>query len=128
MIPSLTDSHIDELQTKTGLVFDQARRQAIKGYVDIQACPGSGKTTLIAAKLILLAKSWQQGTSGICVLSHTNVAKNEIISRLESDEYGRKLLSYPHFIGTIQEFVNRFLALPFCRSKGIKIKRIDDDF
>jgi hypothetical protein len=128
MIPSITDSQIEELQAKTGLIFDQVRRQAMKGNVDIQACPGSGKTTLIAGKLILLAKSWQQGTSGICVLSHTNVAKNEIISRLERDEYGRKLLSYPHFIGTIQEFVNRFLALPYCRSKGISVKRIDDDF
>lgn len=127
MIPSITDNHIEELQAKTGLIFDQERRHAIKEYVDIQACPGSGKTTLIAAKLILLAKSWNQGSSGICVLSHTNVAKNEIISRLECDEHGRKLLSYPHFIGTIQEFVNRFLALPFCRSKGVEIKRIDDD-
>lgn len=127
MIPSITDIHIDELQAKTGLTFDQERRKAIKEFNDIQACPGSGKTTLIAAKLILLAKSWKQNTSGICVLSHTNVAKNEIISRLESDEYGRKLLSYPHFIGTIQEFVNRFLALPFCRSKSIEIKRIDDE-
>ncbi|MGF1817160.1 UvrD-helicase domain-containing protein, partial [Vibrio splendidus] len=90
MIPSITDSHIEELQAKTGLVFDQERRKAIKGFSDIQACPGSGKTTLIAAKLILLAKSWQQSTSGICVLSHTNVAKNEIISRLEGDEYGHK--------------------------------------
>jgi hypothetical protein len=127
MITSITDNHIEDLQAKMGLIFDQERRQAIKEFVDIQACPGSGKTTLIAAKLLLLAKSWKQSTSGICVLSHTNVAKNEIISRLEYDEYGRKLLSYPHFIGTIQEFVNRFLALPFCRSKGIIIKRIDDD-
>ena len=128
MIPSITDSHIEELQAETGLVFDLERRKAIKGFADIQACPGSGKTTLVAAKLILLAKNWQQSTSGVCVLSHTNVAKNEIISRLESDEHGHKLLSYPHFIGTIQEFVNRFLALPFCRTKGIEIKRIDDDF
>jgi len=128
MIPSITDIHIEDLQAKTGLIFDQERRKAIKEFNDIQACPGSGKTTLIAAKLILLAKSWKQSTSGICVLSHTNVAKNEIISRLESDENGHKLLSYPHFIGTIQEFANRFLALPFCRSKGIEIKRIDDDF
>lgn len=127
MIPSITDDSIEELQVKTGLVFDQERRRAIKEFVDIQACPGSGKTTLIAAKLILLAKSWKQGTSGICVLSHTNVAKNEIISRLEGDDDGRKLLSYPHFIGTIQEFVNRFLALPYCRSMGIEVKRIDDE-
>lgn len=128
MIPSITDKHIEGFQAKTGLIFDQERQQVIKKFIDIQACPGSGKTTLIAAKLILLAKNWNQSTSGICVLSHTNVAKNEIISRLECDESGRKLLSYPHFIGTIQEFVNRFLALPFCRSKSIEIKRIDDDF
>ncbi|MUL10534.1 UvrD-helicase domain-containing protein [Aliivibrio fischeri] len=128
MIPSITDIHIEDLQAKTGLIFDQERRKAIKEFNDIQACPGSGKTTLISAKLMLLAKSWKKSTSGICVLSHTNVAKNEIISRLESDGYGRRLLSYPHFIGTIQEFANRFLALPFCRSKGIEIKRIDDDF
>jgi DNA helicase-2/ATP-dependent DNA helicase PcrA len=128
MIPSITDACIEALQVKTGLVFDQERRHAIKEFVDVQACPGSGKTTLIAAKLILIAKSWKQGTSGICVLSHTNVAKNEIINRLERDKYGRKLLLYPHFIGTIQEFVNRFLALPYCRSKGISVKRIDDDF
>ncbi|ALQ55304.1 hypothetical protein PI2015_2019 [Pseudoalteromonas issachenkonii] len=127
MIPSITDNDIEDFQVETGLIFDHKRRQAIKEFVDVQACPGSGKTTLIAVKLILLAKSWKQSTSGICVLSHTNVAKNEIISRLERNEYGCKLLSYPHFIGTIQEFVNRFLALPFCRSKSIVIKRIDDD-
>lgn len=127
MIPLITDESIEELQKNTGLVFDRERRQAIKQFVDIQACPGSGKTTLVAAKLILLARNWEKNTSGICVLSHTNVAKNEIISRLERDEYGRKLLSYPHFIGTIQDFVDRYLALPFCRSKGIEVNRIDDE-
>ncbi|OFC70821.1 UvrD-helicase domain-containing protein [Alteromonas confluentis] len=127
MIPFITDDDIDEVQVKTGLIFDNERRQAIKSYSDIQACPGSGKTTLIAAKLILLARNWRDESKGICVLSHTNVAKNEIIQRLEKSESGRKLLSYPHFIGTIQEFVNRFLAKPFCRSKGIAIKQIDDD-
>jgi len=127
MLPVITEECINELETLLGLTFDSQRRNAIKNYDDIQACPGSGKTTLIAAKLILLARKWDEGLRGICVLSHTNVAKNEIISRLEKDDYGRRLLKYPHFIGTIQEFVNRFLALPFCRSKGIEIKRIDDD-
>ncbi|MDO6539564.1 UvrD-helicase domain-containing protein [Alteromonas stellipolaris] len=127
MIPSITESDIEELQARSDLVFDDVRRQAIKEHIDTQACPGSGKTTLVSAKLILLAKKWQLGASGICVLSHTNVAKNEIVSRLEKDEYGSKLLVYPHFIGTIQEFVNRFLALPYCRSKNIEVKRIDDD-
>lgn len=127
MLPVITEECIDELETLLGLTFDLQRRTAIKDFDDVQACPGSGKTTLVAAKLILLAKKWDAGARGICVLSHTNVAKNEIISRLEKDENGRKLLKYPHFIGTIQEFVNRFLALPYCRSKGILVNQIDDD-
>ncbi|HCE1584304.1 TPA: UvrD-helicase domain-containing protein [Vibrio parahaemolyticus] len=88
--------------------------------IDVQACPGSGKTTLIAAKLILLAKKWKSQHSGICVLSHTNVAKDEIIERIQRSKAkeAQALLNYPHFIGTIQEFVHRFLALPFIRSNN----------
>lgn len=127
MLPVITEECIDELEPLLGLTFDLQRRTAIKDFDDVQACPGSGKTTLVAAKLILLAKKWDDGARGICILSHTNVAKNEIISRLEKDANGRKLLKYPHFIGTIQEFVNRFLALPYCRSKGILVNQIDDD-
>jgi DNA helicase-2/ATP-dependent DNA helicase PcrA len=89
--------------------------------IDVQACPGSGKTTLIAAKLMLLAQNWIASNRGVCVLSHTNVAKNEIIGRLTESKtlVAQRLLTYPHFIGTIQEFVNRFLALPYLRSIGI---------
>lgn len=99
------------------------------GSIDVQACPGSGKTTLIAAKLILLAKKWPFQHQGICVLSHTNVAKDEIIDRLERSKTieAQRLLSYPHFIGTIQEFVNRFLAMPYLRSKGVQNITVDND-
>lgn len=97
--------------------------------IDVQACPGSGKTTLIATKLILLAKKWPFQHQGVCVLSHTNVAKNEIIDRLKRSKTieAQRLLSYPHFIGTIQEFVHRFLALPYIRSKGIRDITVDND-
>ncbi|UZE97641.1 UvrD-helicase domain-containing protein [Alkalimarinus alittae] len=127
MTLTITDDDIDLIEMETGLSFDEPRRLALKGYDDIQACPGSGKTTLIAAKLILLASKWNQGSNGICVLSHTNVAKFEIISRLEKHPDGRRLLKYPHFIGTIQEFVNRFLAIPYCRTVGIPVNQIDDE-
>lgn len=107
--------------------FDEVRRHVIKSWDDVQACPGSGKTTLVAAKLLILAKKWEEPHQGICVLTHTNVARDEIISGLHDHPAGFKLTSYPHFIGTIQEFVNRHLGLPFCRSNDSPVTRIDDD-
>ena len=40
---------------------------------------------------------------------------------------GARLLAYPHFIGTIHGFVDRFLALPALRSLGLTVDVIDDD-
>lgn len=95
--------------------------------IDIQAAPGSGKTTLLGAKLALIAAKWPHSTRGICVLSHTNVAREEIEARLRASPAGERLLSYPHFVGTIQSFVHMFLALPHLRSIGIEVDVIDDD-
>jgi hypothetical protein len=95
--------------------------------VDIPACPGSGKTTLLVAKLAILARKWKYRTRGICVLSHTNVARHEIENRLGNTSVGRSLLGYPHYIGTIHGFVNEFLAIPWLRAKGYPIHVIDTD-
>ena len=133
---TISDENIDDLveehnyRTKDALKhwqFDDVRRYVIKSWDDVQACPGSGKTTLVAAKLLILAKKWEDPYRGICVLTHTNVARDEIVSRLQNHPSGFKLTSYPHFIGTIQEFVNRFLGLPYCRSNDLPVTRIDDD-
>jgi DNA helicase-2/ATP-dependent DNA helicase PcrA len=93
---------------------------------DLQAAPGSGKTTLIGLKLALMADAWTSTTCGVCVLSHTNTAKNEIADRVASLATGRNLLRYPHFIGTIQSFVHTFLALPAVRAKGVEVRSVDD--
>src|SRR5580700_4413455 len=77
--------------------LDESHRNAIKTFDDIQACPGSGKTTLVGLKLLLLLKQWHEPYCGICVLTHSNVAKNEIIARLRLHPAGDRLLSYPHF-------------------------------
>ena len=95
--------------------------------LDVEACPGSGKTTLVVAKLAILARHWAERRRGICVLSHTNVARRELETRLGSTSEGKRLLSYPHFVGTIHGFVNEFLALPWLRSKPYPIRVIDDD-
>ena len=82
---------------------------------DVKACPGSGKTTVLLAKLSILSNRmpFADGT-GICVLTHTNVAIDEIKAR-----FGGKadlLFNYPNFCGTIQSFVDRFLTIPFFNS------------
>ena len=127
----ITDDDIDELCANEGWIFDSDRRAILKNLdsIDVQACPGSGKTTLIGAKLILLAKKWNSPHSGICVLSHTNVAKDEIINRLKNSKSpdSEKLLRYPHFIGTIQEFVDKFLALPYLRNFTNNVSLISDE-
>ncbi len=106
---------------------DQVRALLHMDTADFQAVPGSGKTTLLGAKLALIANKWQHTHRGICVLSHTNVAKNEIEGRLRSTPGGEALLAYPHFIGTIQTFVNRYLAIPWLRGKGIEVREVDDE-
>ncbi len=105
------------------------RRQIIKSMdtIDVAACPGSGKTTLLVAKLAIAAERWQYRTRGICALSHTNVARNEIETRLSNTTAGRKLLTYPHYIGTIHGFVNDFLAIPWLRRRGYPIRIIDTE-
>ncbi|WDS37831.1 UvrD-helicase domain-containing protein [Pseudoxanthomonas sp.] len=106
---------------------DDSRLQAMLTLdsADFEACPGSGKTTLLVAKLAVLAMRWPHRQQGICVLSHTNAARNEIGTRLSSSAAGIALLRYPHFVGTIHSFVNEFLAVPWLRSKGNSVRVID---
>ncbi len=80
---------------------------------DVVACAGSGKTTLLAAKLGILADKWPFSHRGIAVLSHTNAAREVVEDKLSAAE-AHDLTSYPHFVGTIQSFVDRFLAIPAC--------------
>lgn len=94
---------------------------------DVSACPGSGKTTLVVAKLLLLSRGWNSRTRGMLMLSHTNVAKNEVARRF--DALGEKISvdGRPHYVGTIHSFVNKFLTTPYLLSLGIQPKPIDDD-
>lgn len=110
-------------------VFDDERKAFIKylDTCDLQAVPGSGKTTALLAKLLILERylPFDDG-SGVLVISHTNAAINEIKNKIE--KFCPKLFSYPNFVGTIQSFVDEFLAKPFyltCFKK--RIVRIDND-
>lgn len=106
---------------------DSSRLEAIRRLdtCDFEACPGSGKTTLLVAKLAILSSRWPYRQRGICVLSHTNAARNEIDHRVSGSGAGSSLVRHPHYIGTIHGFVNEYLALPWLRSKGNAIRLID---
>ena len=65
--------------------FDQERLDFIKSLdsCDLLAVPGSGKTTALQAKLYCLSKLRPfSSMSGILVMSHTNVAVDEIKKKL----------------------------------------------
>lgn len=129
-LPRLTVADLALLhQAFPDLQFDDDERCAvlIEGdSKDVNAAPGSGKTTMLTAKLYLLARRWPYPRRGICVVSHTNVAREEVQRRLGASIEGSRLLSYPHFVGTIHAFVNQFLALPYLRSRGIGVDIIDN--
>lgn len=94
--------------------FDEERIAFIKNFntLDLQAVPGSGKTTALLAKLLILERYLPLANGrGILVISHTNAAVDEIKERIEM--YCPKLFAYPNFIGTIQSFVDEFFAIPF---------------
>lgn len=93
----------------------------------VQAVPGSGKTTLVALKLCILLRAWPVRNRGICVLSHTNVARTEILHAALSLGLRNDFISYPHFSGTIQRFADEFLAIPWLQSRGCASIRISDD-
>lgn len=113
----ITDSEIvlaEELFLPKEAFFNKDRRVVIKNMktINIKAAPGSGKTTVLLAKLFILAQRMPfRDNKGICVLTHTNVAIDEIKERLGSK--ADLLFSYPNFFGTFQSFVNKFLAIPY---------------
>ncbi|RZJ90517.1 MAG: hypothetical protein EOO20_07895 [Chryseobacterium sp.] len=112
-----------------GKTFDGERVAFIKDLSthDLHAVPGSGKTTALLAKLIALEQHLPfSDRSGVLVISHTNAAVDEI--RHKIGHICPRLFAYPNFIGTIQGFVDAFLAVPYYKSiYHRRPVRIDDE-
>lgn len=109
--------------------FDAPRVEIIKrdSSCYVQACPGSGKTTALLAKLIILSNKLPlEDGRGVCVLTHTNVAIDEIKAKV-----GPKadvLFSYPNFFGTIQTFLHKYVAAAALHYfYGSQIQYVDND-
>lgn len=75
----------------------------------VRAAPGSGKTWLVAELIRQELDRWPTRTSGIAALSFTRVGGDEINNAIGYD------LDHPHFVGTIDAFLFRYVIRPFLR-------------
>jgi superfamily I DNA/RNA helicase len=72
-----------------------------------EACPGAGKTRAIVARF--LRRAAEEPRKGIALLSFTNAAVDE--ARTRCSERADALFA-PHFVGTFDSFINRFITRP----------------
>lgn len=75
----------------------------------VKASPGSGKTWLVAEAIRRELQNWRRPHAGVAALSFTRVGGDEIRSALGRD------LAHPHFVGTIDAFLFRFIVRPHLR-------------
>lgn len=120
---------IEKLLLPNGHAFAPDAREVIRCWdsKDVSACPGSGKTTVLLAKLKILSDRMPlDNGSGVCVLSHTNVAVNEIKTKLATCAV--KLMGYPNYVGTIQTFIDRFVVNPYLKTiTSVPLQVVDDE-
>lgn len=96
------------------LTDEQKNFLKAEGRIVLCACPGSGKTFIVGKKLLNYLETWPYPYRGVAVLSFTNVASDEVVRQI-SQLSGEKLYSVnsPHFIGTLDGFINTFIFLRF---------------
>ncbi len=94
-------------ETQKRVVFEK------EGKLVVRACPGSGKTYSVAARLAKRMTNWPLNNQGIATISFTNAAWQEIERQVTTHFKIERPIPYPHFLGTIDSFVNRFIFLPF---------------
>ncbi|WP_310348375.1 UvrD-helicase domain-containing protein [Pseudomonas sp. BE134] len=72
-------------------------------HVYLKACPGSGKTEVVAAKVCKTVREWSRYPSGIAVLTFSNSATDELRGRVR--KYLGEPIGLPHCISTFDSFV-----------------------
>ncbi|MDP3433047.1 MAG: ATP-dependent helicase [Bacteroidota bacterium] len=89
------------------IVFDKS------GKFVVRACPGSGKTFCVSARLARVISGWKKEYEGIAAISFTNVAWQEIEKKYSEEFQLGDRISFPHFLGTIDSFINKYIFLPY---------------
>jgi ATP-dependent DNA helicase UvrD/PcrA len=90
-----------------GLSDEQRHLVLADGNLFVEACPGSGKTRAIVARF--LRRIAGESRKGIGLLSFTTAAVDEVKARCGDRP---DALVVPHFVGTFDAFINRFITKP----------------
>ena len=78
----------------------------------LSACPGSGKTEVVGLKAAYEIKTWRQRYKGMSFLTFTNNAASVIRNRI-TQVSGSDAVGYPHYVGTIDSWLHRYIAHPY---------------
>lgn len=96
--------------------FSKSQRRILRSQARItlvRATAGSGKTSVFISRFNELLRRWDRRHQGIAAISFTNVAQQVIRQRLGGDP------GEPHFIGTLDAFMLRFIIRPFATVLGL---------
>jgi DNA helicase II / ATP-dependent DNA helicase PcrA len=83
----------------------------LEGNCFVEACPGAGKTRTMVSLYMKVSLSLPP-RHGAAALSYTNCAADEIRARCLKAARA-DLCGYPHFVGTFDSFIAKFLVIPF---------------
>lgn len=100
-------SNIDARRSQAQLQQQQALRAPAPAF--IRACPGAGKTRVLVDRHCLTPPGPRR--AGRALLSFTNVAADELRERCSGSR--PDLTAFPHYIGTFDSFLWRYLVRPF---------------
>jgi DNA helicase-2/ATP-dependent DNA helicase PcrA len=81
----------------------------------VRACPGAGKTEVFVEAIRQRLGDWKAGGAGLAALSFTNIARETIEARVGGG------VPPPHFVGTLDSFVFRFVVKPFGHLVGLPL-------
>ncbi|MDX1121819.1 AAA family ATPase [Sinorhizobium medicae] len=93
------------------LTDEQKSAVEVQQHLLLSACPGSGKTRVILAKLLALADAVAQSPRFVGCITYTNSAVDEIESRLR--KYGNNTSSEKCDVSTIHSFCLQNILRPY---------------
>lgn len=85
---------------------------SIQQNIFVEACPGSGKTEIIAMKAAYEYQNWPLSNKGIAILTFTRNSA-EVITQRVTQYAGIAKSGYPHFVGTLDSWLHQYIAHPF---------------
>ena len=88
------------------LTEEQNKLIESNGNTILKAGPGSGKTLSLVALINKKLKEWNISHRGIAILSFCNSSVEELKNKIVN-------IDYPHYIGTIDGFVEKYIFYPF---------------